>query len=163
MTRWYVLAGAVLAADQATKLVVVRTLELGESVQVLPFLYWTHVCNTGVAFSMFRDFGWVFIPVALAVSAYLAWEIWRLRRRQADAVVRFEGFAYALVMAGALGNVVDRLVVQCVVDFVHVLYGWFNFPVFNVADSAISVGAACWIGVVVAEALRERRARPKTP
>ena len=159
MIRWYVLAAAVLGADQATKFVVLRTLELGESLPVLPFLYWTRVCNTGVAFSMFEDFGWVFIPVALAVAAYLGWEIWRLKRRERDAIAVIEGAAYGLIMAGALGNVVDRWLQGCVVDFVHVHYGWFNFPVFNVADSAISVGAACWIGVVVAEAVRERRGR----
>lgn len=159
MIRWYVLAAVVLVADQATKLWVLLVLERGLSVPVLPFLSWTHACNDGVAFSMFRGYGWVFAPVAVAVSGYLAWEIWRLKLRETTTLVQLEGAAYGLVMAGALGNVLDRLTQGCVVDFIHVHYGWFNFPVFNVADSAVTVGAATWIGLLVAQMIEERRQR----
>ena len=159
MIRWYALAALVLAADQVTKLWVLAVLERGVSVPVLPFLSWTHACNSGVAFSMFRGYGWVFAPVAVAVSGYLAWEIWRLRQRQPTPMAQLEGAAYGLVMAGALGNVLDRWTQGCVVDFVHVHYGWFNFPVFNVADSAVTVGAAAWIGLLVVQMIDERRRR----
>ena len=160
MIRWYVLAALVLVADQATKFWVLAVLERGFSVPVLPFLSWTHACNYGVAFSMFTGYGWVFAPVAVAVSGYLAWEIWRLRQREQTRMVQVEGAAYGLVMAGAIGNVLDRWTQGgCVVDFIHVHYGWFNFPVFNVADSAVSVGAAMWIGLLVVQMIDERRQR----
>ena len=150
MIRWYVLAAGILAVDQATKWWVLSSLRPGASIDVLPFLSWTRTCNTGAAFSMFQGYGWVFGIAAAVVSGFLILEIWRSRRGW------LETAAYALVLAGALGNLVDRLVHACVVDFVHVHYAWFNFPVFNVADSAITVGAAGWIGVVVADAARRR-------
>ncbi len=74
-----------------------------------------------------------------------------------------EGASYGLVLAGALGNLADRLMHGCVVDFIHVHYGWFNFPVFNVADSAITIGAAGWIALVVGDAWRRRVSRRESP
>ncbi len=137
--RWYALAAATAGVDQAAKWVAVALLAPNHSVPALPFLSWTFACNTGAAFSLFQGFsawlGWL----ALLVAAYLAVEIWRWRQGL------LEGLAYGLVLGGAIGNLVDRLLHGCVVDFVHLHYGWFNFPVFNVADSAITVGAACWI------------------
>lgn len=165
MIRWYCLAVAVLAIDQATKWTVLGTLARGQSIDVLPFLSWTLTCNTGAAFSMFQGFSWVFAVAAVAVSAFLIFEIWRLadaKRRPGFGALKsvwLEGASYGLVLAGALGNLTDRLIHACVVDFIHVHYGWFNFPVFNVADSAITVGAAGWIGLLVADMIR-RRSRP---
>ena len=149
--RWYALAAGILAVDQATKAVVLAHFAYGESVRVLPFLSWTYACNTGVAFSLFQGFGSVFGVVAALIAAYLAIEIWRLK------VGWLEGMAYACVLGGALGNLADRLLHGCVVDFVHVHYGWFNFPVFNAADSAITIGAAAWIGLVALDFKRPRR------
>ena len=151
MIRWYALAALVVVLDQATKWVVLELLAFGESVPALPFLAWTRTCNTGVAFSLFQGFSAGFAVLAALVSAYLAYEIWRCRGG-------VEGAAYGLILGGALGNLVDRLLHGCVVDFVHVHYGWFNFPVFNVADSAITVGAALWIGLVVLESKRKKAA-----
>ena len=137
--RWYALAAATAGIDQAAKWVAVALLAPNHSVPALPFLSWTFACNTGAAFSLFQGFGAWLGWLALLVAAYLVVEIWRSRQGL------LEGLAYALVLGGAVGNLVDRLLHGCVVDFVHVHYGWFNFPVFNVADSAITVGAACWI------------------
>lgn len=150
--RWFALAAAVVALDQATKWTVVVQLREGYSVEVLPFLFWTYTCNTGVAFSLFTGYGWIFAAVAVVVSAYLAFEIYRWRSGW------LEGAAYGLILGGALGNLADRLQHGCVVDFVHVYYGWFNFPVFNVADSAITTGAAAWICVVLWDARRRKAA-----
>ena len=150
MKRWFVLAGAVLVLDQATKWIALERLTEGWSVGVLPFLSWTLTFNTGAAFSLFQGFGGVIAVVATAVSIYLVVEIWRLRGGW------LEGAAYGLILAGALGNLTDRLLRGEVVDFVHVHYGWFNFPVFNVADSAITIGAAAWIWLLVVEAWRGR-------
>ena len=156
MIRWYFLAAGVLALDQATKWIVLGALARGDSVDVLPFLSWTLTCNTGAAFSMFQGYSWVFAAAAAAVSAFLIFEIWRVKSRWP------EGASYGLVLAGALGNLTDRLVHQCVVDFIHVHYGWFNFPVFNVADSAITVGAAGWIGLLAVDMLRRRAGRSRS-
>ena len=152
---WYAFAAAVLAADQASKRVALDNLVFGVSVDVLPFLSWTLTCNTGAAFSMLQGYGWLFAGVAALVSLYLAFEIRRLAR--AARSFRLEGTACSLIMAGALGNLVDRLTRACVVDFVHVHYGWFNYPVFNVADSAITVGAAVWIWLLLFRDKRTRR------
>lgn len=146
MTRWFVLAAGVLALDQATKWMAMRSLTEGFSVHVLPFLSWTLTFNTGAAFSLFEGFGGVIAIVAVAVSGYLIVEIWRLREGW------LQGAAYGLILAGALGNLTDRLLHGEVVDFVHVHYGWFNFPVFNVADSAITIGAAGWIWLLIVDA-----------
>ena len=156
MIRWYFLAAGVLALDQATKWIVLGSLVYGQSIDVLPFLSWTLTCNTGAAFSMFQGYSWALAGAAAAVSAFLILEIWRLTSG------RLEGAAYGLVLAGALGNLADRLMHGCVVDFVHVHYGWFNFPVFNVADSAITIGAAAWIGLLVTDMFRGRSARGAT-
>ena len=153
MKRWYLLAAGVWALDQLTKRFALALLDEGRSVEVLPFLFWTLVYNTGAAFSMFQGFGGVIAVLATGVSIYLIVEIWRLRGGHV------EGAAYGLVLAGALGNLTDRVLHGQVIDFVHVHYGWFNFPVFNVADSAITVGAAAWIWLVVAEARRAARTR----
>ena len=149
MKRWYGLAAGVLALDQGTKWIALRTLAEGYPVDVLPFLSWTLTFNTGAAFSLFEGLGGVIAVVAAGVSVYLIVEIWRLREGW------LEGAAYGLVLAGALGNLTDRLLRDgSVVDFVHVHYAWFNFPVFNVADSAITVGAAAWIWLLVMEGRR---------
>ena len=146
--RWYALAAATVALVQAAKWVAVALLAPNHSVAALPFLSWTFACNTGAAFSLFQGFGTWLGWLALLVAAYLVVEIWRWRRGLA------EGLAYGLVLGGAVGNLVDRLLHGCVVDFVHVHYGWFNFPVFNVADSAITIGAACWIWTAVRSGTR---------
>ena len=151
MMRWYALAASVVAFDQATKLAALQHLLAGRSVEVLPFLAWTRTCNTGVAFSLFEGWGSWFAIVAVVVAAYLAFEIWRWRSGW------MEGAAYGLILGGALGNLLDRVQHGCVVDFVHVHYGWFNFPVFNVADSAVTLGAAAWIGIVLRDSWHAKK------
>ncbi len=148
MIRWFVLAAGVLVLDQASKWMALQGLTEGDSIEVLPFLFWTLTFNTGAAFSLFEGFGGVIAIVAIAVSVYLIVEIWRWRDGW------LEGAAYGLILAGALGNLIDRLRWGEVVDFVHVHYGWFNFPVFNVADSAITIGAAAWIWLLIVDARR---------
>lgn len=155
---FYGFAAAVLAADQVSKRIALDQLRPGASVEVLPFLSWTLACNEGAAFSLFQGYGKVFAVVAVLVAAYLAYEIWRLAAPLVPARrFRREGTACALIMAGALGNLVDRVTRACVVDFVHLHYGWFNYPVFNVADSAITIGATLWICLLLFD--RDRRGR----
>lgn len=142
--RWLWLTGAVLVLDQLTKVWVAATLSLYERIPLLPFLDITRVHNRGAAFSFLSTAAgwqrWFFTALALAVSvAILVW-LRRLPGRQ-----RRLAAGLALVLGGALGNLWDRLQHGYVVDFIDVYYGGWHWPAFNVADSAISIGAALLI------------------
>jgi signal peptidase II len=149
---WLWLSLAVIALDQATKFLSARFLELHERVEVLPVLDFTLLHNTGAAFSLLAGASgwqrWFFIGLAFAVSLMLLVWIWRTPRGE-----KLLPLALALILGGALGNVIDRIVHGFVVDFIHVHWGAAYFPAFNIADSAITVGAA----LLILDAFRERR------
>jgi signal peptidase II len=138
---WFAIAAALIAADQWTKALVAERFALYESLPLLPVLDLTRLHNTGAAFSMLADQSgwqrWVLTAIALGVSALLAVLLLRIPRGQPRALTA----AYALVMAGALGNALDRIRFGYVVDFVHLHWQDWYYPAFNVADSAITVGA----------------------
>jgi len=148
---WLWLSVAVIGLDQATKFLVTRFLELYDRVEVLPVLDFTLLHNTGAAFSMLANAsGWqrnFFIGLAFAVSAMLLVWIWRTPRGE-----KLLPFALALILGGALGNVIDRILHGYVIDFVHVHWGEAYFPAFNVADSAITIGAI----LLIVDAFREK-------
>lgn len=154
----YVFLGlAVALADQATKAWVEAVLMLRERVDVLPVFAWVHVQNTGAAFSFLAGASgwqrWFFVLVAAGFSLWLLWELSRLSRSE-----RLQGIAYALVLGGAIGNALDRALQGSVTDFV--LVHWFDrahFPAFNLADAAITMGAALWIALALLEIRRDRR------
>ena len=149
--RCYALALLVLGIDQVTKRIATDHLVYAVEVDVLPFLSWKLVHNTGAAFSMFAGAGWSrwgLSILAAAFSLFLAYEIRRLGRGAG-----WYGVACACILAGALGNLVDRVILGHVIDFVFVHHGAFRFPVFNVADSAVTVGAAIWIALVVTRSM----------
>lgn len=154
---WYGLAAVLLGLDQWSKGLASGYLAYGDEVRVLPFLSWKLLHNTGAAFSAFAGDGgwqrWVFSGVAVAVAGFMVNEI-----RKLPAGAAWYGFAYGCILAGALGNLADRATLGYVVDFVFVHYDWFRFPVFNVADSAVTVGAGTWIALLALEALRARPA-----
>ncbi len=141
---WLALAAVVVVLDQSTKALASRFLELHQPLPVLPFLNLTLVHNPGAAFSLLSDAGgwqrWFFTGVALIVSAVIVWWLRRLPREE-----KWQGTALALVLGGALGNVWDRLQLGYVVDFIDVYYRDWHWPAFNVADSAITVGAVLLI------------------
>jgi signal peptidase II len=149
---WLWLALAVVALDQATKFLVVRFFELYERVEVLPVLDFTLLHNTGAAFSMLANAsGWqrpFFITLGLVVSALLVVWIWRSPRGD-----KLLPMALALILGGAIGNVIDRVRLGYVVDFIHAHWGSAYFPAFNIADSAITIGAA----LLIFDAFREKR------
>ena len=140
---WLGLAGLVIVLDQLTKLWVLATLKLGERIEVTSFFNLVLVFNPGAAFSFLSDAGgwqrWFFVVLAIAVSGWLTFLI---RRHAAE---RLLPLAAALILGGALGNVVDRIRFGAVVDFVDVHAAGWHWPAFNVADSAISVGVALLI------------------
>lgn len=144
-TAWLWLSLVVLAADQATKWVVTREFELFESVAVNPYLDITLLHNTGAAFSFLAGAGgwqrWLFIGLGVVVSIVILFWLRRLPARGQS----WLAIGLSLVVGGALGNVIDRVHYGYVIDFIHVHYQDAYFPAFNVADSAITVGAACLI------------------
>ena len=133
------LALLLLALDQATKLWAAGALDYGMPVEVLPFFNLTLVHNTGAAFSFLADAGgWqriFFVVLSGVVSAVLVAWLWRLPRE-----ARLLGIALALVLGGAVGNLVDRVAYGYVIDFLDFHAGGWHWPAFNVADSAISCG-----------------------
>jgi len=150
LSKWLSLAFVVLVLDQLTKYWVVTTLEYGERVQILPFFAWVRWHNDGAAFSFLAGSGgwqrWFFVVIAVAFSAYLIYEISRLPKQQ-----KIMGWVFGLILGGALGNLIDRVVNGYVVDFVLLHYNQYIFPAFNVADSALFCGAALWILMMILE------------
>jgi len=153
--RWYALAAFTWILDRATKALVNSTLMLGQEVPILPIFSWIRLHNEGAAFSFLNDAGgwqrWFLVVLASAFSGYLVLEIRRLPSTE-----RLLGWAYGFVLGGALGNMWDRLVNGYVVDFALAHYGAHPFPAFNVADSAISIGATLWILAMLRDGRRER-------
>lgn len=137
--QWYALAGLIVILDQLSKWVVLHHIRLGETIYVAPFWNWVLTFNPGAAFSFLADQPgwqrWLFTVLALVVSAWIALE---LRRHPEQKLL---SLALALVMGGALGNVIDRIRFGAVVDFIQWHAAGYYWPAFNVADSAITVGA----------------------
>lgn len=142
----FAVPAAVVVVDQATKYLVRRSLPLHDSVAVIPgLLDFTHVRNTGAAFGMLNgvDFPYKTLVIALvAMGALLAVAVYARSIAQGQFLSRL---GLALILGGAAGNLVDRLALGSVVDFVDFYWGAYHFWAFNVADSAISVGVALMI------------------
>jgi signal peptidase II len=143
MLKWLGVAFAVIVADHLTKWWVSSTLDFHEFMPVLPFFSLVRVHNAGAAFSFLANAGgwqrWFFIAVGVIATVIIV----RLLKRHTHEPRL--AFALALVLGGALGNVIDRVVLGHVVDFLYFHYRSFAWPAFNVADSAITVGAALMI------------------
>lgn len=137
---WLLLVGAVIVLDQLTKALIVARLHLGDTVAVASFFNIVFVFNAGASFSFLADAGgwqkWFFVVLALGISAWLTI---MLVRHASDELL---ALSVALILGGALGNVIDRLRFDAVVDFLDFHWAGMHFPAFNVADSAISVGVA---------------------
>lgn len=134
----------VIVLDQWTKLIAVGALDLYQSIPVFPGLNWTLLHNYGAAFSFLSDHSgwqrWFFIIVAFVITVALI--IWLARLPRGD---WRNALPIALVVGGAVGNVIDRIAYGYVIDFIDVYYASWHWPAFNVADSAISVGAVALI------------------
>ncbi len=147
--KWYGLALLVIVLDQWSKLWFSTHLQYGQPWVITDFFNFTLLHNRGAAFSFLSDAGgwqrWFFGLVAAAVSAALV--VWMARL---EASKRWELTALALVLGGALGNLYDRVMLGYVVDFIVVHYQQYYWPAFNIADSAICVGA----GMLIIDAFR---------
>ena len=140
---WLAWALLILIADQFTKTLILGYYQLGDSTYVTSFFNIVRAHNTGAAFSFLANAGgwqrWFFTGIGIAAAVFI---VWMLRSHGGQ---RMFSWALSLILGGALGNVVDRLLHGYVVDFIQVHYGGWYFPSFNVADSAITVGAALLI------------------
>lgn len=141
--RWFALSALVVGLDQVTKFVVVRAFALHEVLEVTPFFNLVLVYNRGAAFSFLSDAGgWqreLFIGIALVASVWIGW----LLKKHAQETLFC--LALSLILGGAVGNVIDRVLYGGVVDFLDFHMLGYHWPAFNVADSAISCGAALLI------------------
>ncbi len=142
---WMVVAIVVVVADQLTKWAIVEWVPLYDRIPLNSFLNITHQKNPGAAWSFLADAGgwqrWFFVALSSVVSVVIAVWLWRIRR--AGQTVLAAGLA--LVLGGAIGNLIDRILLGHVTDFIQVLFGSWAFPSFNVADAGISVGAVLLI------------------
>jgi signal peptidase II len=149
---WLFASGLVIGLDQLTKWLVQQVLVFGRSVAVLPFFDLILVYNPGAAFSFLSSAsGWqrdVFIGVAAAASALI---VYLMRKHAHDYLFCF---ALALILGGAIGNLIDRILLGAVVDFLDVHAFGYHWPAFNLADSAITCGA----GLLIWDAFRRPRA-----
>jgi len=134
----------VLVADQISKQVVIANMQLFDSIELLPFFNFTYVRNYGAAFSFLSDAGgwqrWFFTIIAVLISCVLA--VWLARNNKTQLKLNL---ALSLVLAGAIGNLIDRSIYGYVIDFFHLYYQNWHYPAFNIADSAICIGAALLI------------------
>ncbi len=140
MHKWLWLSAVIVVLDQWSKAVAAGQLILHQPVAVLPQLNFMLVYNAGASFGFLSSAGgwqrWFLITLALAVSGYLY--MW-LKKLTAEAVIMAAGIA--LIIGGAIGNVIDRVVYGYVIDFIDIYYGAYHWPVFNLADSVITLGA----------------------
>jgi len=139
MLKWLWLSLLALVLDQGSKLAIAGSMKLYESIQIMPFFKLTYVHNTGAAFSFLSEAGgwqrWFFAGLALMISVVIAVWLTRLKKHETLLAV-----ALALVLGGAVGNLIDRLAYGYVIDFLDVYYESWHWPAFNIADSAITLG-----------------------
>lgn len=151
MIRWLALSALLAVLDQLSKYVMTRVLVFGNGIEVTPFFNLALVYNRGAAFSFLSSAsGWqreLFIAIALIASA---WVVYLLRRYPRQTLFCF---ALSLILGGAVGNVIDRLLLGVVVDFLDFHLAGYHWPAFNFADSAITCGAA----LLVWEGLRPQK------
>ncbi|WP_019120627.1 signal peptidase II [Brevibacillus massiliensis] len=148
---YYVIALIVIALDQATKYAVVKKMALGESIPLIPGVFHlTSHRNMGAAFGILQNQRWLFVVITLVVVAGIIVTLYRIGRK-----LPVTSLGLALVLGGAIGNFIDRVSTGQVVDFLD--FTLINFPIFNVADSAITIGVVLLLWDVLTESRRNRR------
>jgi signal peptidase II len=154
---WFALVISLLFIDQLTKLATISLLSYGSGIELTSFFNFVHVRNPGAAFSSLADAAgwqrWFFSGLAVAISAWLGFMIWQSPNDKLFCT------AASLMMAGALGNLIDRVVHGEVIDFLDFHWASWHWPAFNIADSAITVGAILFVWV---EVLRYRKPNAKS-
>ncbi len=155
--RYLAVAAITLLLDQLSKWSALTNLQLGVSEEVLPFMNWLLLFNPGAAFSFLAQGSgwqrWFFTGIGLAASIYI---MYLLRKNLGDKLLCW---ALSLILGGALGNVLDRIMYGVVVDFIDLHYANWHWPAFNVADSAICIGA----GLIIWGELRKSFGKSSQP
>jgi len=143
MLPWLGLALILLIADQFTKVLILGYYRLGDATYVSSFFNVVRVHNSGAAFSFLASASgwqrWFFTAIGIAAALFIVWML------RSHAGQKLFSFALACILGGAVGNVIDRSLHGYVVDFLDFHYGGKHFPAFNIADSAITIGAICLI------------------
>jgi signal peptidase II len=151
MHKWLWLSALIIAVDQITKWAVFLGMEYLSTIPVLPFFSLVHVHNTGAAFSFLAGAGgwqrWFFLGIGFIASIFI---LYMLRKHHDEPLM---GIGLSLILGGAVGNIFDRLWHSFVVDFLYFHYQTYAFPAFNIADSAITVGAA----LLIYDSLRQKQ------
>ena len=154
LLHWLAIALLIVLVDQFTKLLIVGSMQLGDSRMVTDYFNIVRAHNSGAAFSFLADASgwqrWFFTGLGSVAAVFM---VWLLRSHAGE---KLFCFAISCVLGGAVGNVIDRVLYGYVVDFLDFHWMAMHFPAFNVADSAITLGASCWI---LDEVLRVRRSR----
>lgn len=141
---YYVLALIVIALDQLSKWMVVTNMELGESIPIINnFLYITSHRNSGAAWGILQGQMTFFYIITAIVIVVLVYTIKKYTGEN-----KWLGIGLGLVLGGAIGNFIDRLILQEVIDFIDVYFGSYSYPIFNLADSALVVGVIL-IGILI--------------
>lgn len=140
---WLGLALLVIVLDQVVKAVIVGNFAYGEGLIITSFFNLVHVLNHGAAFSFLAGAGgwqrWFFIALAAVISV---WLVIMIRQHQQE---KLAPLAFTLILGGAIGNVIDRIAIGAVVDYLDFHAGGYHFPAFNLADSAITLGVVCML------------------
>ena len=133
MLKWLWLSLLTVVSDQGSKLAIAGSMQLYQSIQIMPYFNLTYVHNTGAAFSFLSEAGgwqrWFFAGLALVISIVIA--VWLARLKQHETLL---AVALSLVLGGAIGNLIDRLAYGYVIDFLDVYYQTWHWPAFNIAD-----------------------------
>ncbi len=147
-------SAVLVLADQVSKTIVVRTMSLYESVPIIQnFFHFTYITNDGMAFGINFPFGYfIFTTVSILLTAFLFWYLWSVRNH--SIIIRL---GIGLIIAGAIGNLIDRIFLGEVIDFLDFMIGDFHWYVFNLADSYVTVG----MGLVLFDSIVLEKKREK--
>jgi len=158
--KWLWLSVIIVALDQLTKKIAEAELLLHQPVAIFPSFNFTLMYNKGAAFSFLSDAGgWqriLFVSLSTVISLFLFFWLRQISRDEKQQGNKILPIAICLVLGGAIGNLIDRALTGEVIDFIQVYYSTYYFPAFNIADSAISVGAAFLILDMILESKRNR-------